>query len=571
MKVEHPNVAVTECSTGRAGTIVLVCCIFVLYSFCRVPIPGVNEPHYLCKARAFYDSQWCAGDHFLRSANAHFVFFALFGAAAQILPLTAVAVFGRVLCLTLFGFAWTALGRRLCLSSFAILVAACSFCVVAMSGNFSGEWVIGGLEGKVPAYGVALLSVSFWLDGLQAGSRRRYVMSGVCAGMSVSFHPVVGLWFCIDIALSELGLRLCRRTATDGVPGRTNREWLQDVLAFAATAFVVSLPGLIPALALMTSENVSAAEIAKANRIQVFWRLAHHLDPVTFPVKAWVHTAVLGSACIVGYVGLRRWQPESMRLVVWRPYLHLLSAAAVLATAGVVVGWHSGPASDIPDWEWRAAVLKFYPFRLFDALLPVTMALIFGAMADIVVHMLADKKDTGDSSSAATVNQGLRRAAGTTTGRGAIVCMCVCLVIVLALWQRPTAPGGYSRKYIADWKCACDWIRRNTPWDSRVFTPRESFAFKWFAERAEYVCIKDCPQDAVGILEWNQRLWNIYDWSSESFQDGRFDDTDLERLRILAGCSYVLTRRLGPFESEPVFRNDTWRVYAIPDVSSRLK
>lgn len=31
-----------------------------------------------------------------------------------------------------------------------------------------------------------------------------------------------------------------------------------------------------------------------------------------------------------------------------------------------------------------------------------------------------------------------------------------------------------------------------------ILTPRKS-AFKWMAERAEYVCYKDCPQDAAGI------------------------------------------------------------------------
>ena len=192
MKAEYPNgVMRTDRSTAGAVTVALVCGVFILSSLCRVPVPGVNEPHYLCKARAFYDSQWCAADHFLHSPNAHFLFFAVVGAAAQVLPFAVVAIVGRIVSLALLGVAWVTLGRRLSLSSFAIVLAACCFCGIAMTGNFSGEWVVGGLEGKVPAYGFALLAISFWLDALQADSRRGYILSGACAGLSVAFHPIV--------------------------------------------------------------------------------------------------------------------------------------------------------------------------------------------------------------------------------------------------------------------------------------------------------------------------------------------------------------------------------------------
>ena len=560
-----PNTADAGLSTEGAATIVLVCIVFLLYSFCRVPIPGVNEPHYLCKARAFYDSQWCASDHFLQSSNAHCVFFALVGAATQVLPLAVVAIVGRVISLTLFGVAWAALGRRLSLSSFAIVLSACCFCCIAMTGNFSGEWVVGGLEGKVPAYGFALLAISFWLDGLRSDSRRRYVMSGACAGLSVAFHPVVGLWFCIGMALSEvfLFLFLFPGARPDDVRTLAVTAWVQNGLSFSATAFIVSLPGLLPALLLLMSGDVAADEVDRANYIQVFWRLAHHLDPATFPRRAWLHTLILAGVCIAGCVGLRQSQSQSLRSVGWRPWLSLLMASAAFAGAGVAAGWHSGPAIDMPDWPWRAVVLKFYPFRLFDALLPVTTALVLAGLVDVAVRRRAERREVEQCLPVGSENDGLRQREITTPGGAAIICVCV--VAALALWQRPSAPGGYSPRQFADWQTACDWIRQNTPTDSQVFTPRESFAFKWFAERAEYVCIKDCPQDAKGILEWNQRLWKIHDWSKDSFQNGRFDDADLGRLQNLTGCSFVLTRRLGPFESTPVFRNDTWRVYAIID------
>ena len=562
MKAESPNDATRpKRRAGDAATLVLVCGVFVLYSFCRVPIPGVNEPHYLCKARAFYDAQWCERDHFLHSTNAHVVFFAFVGVAAQVLPLAVVAIVGRIISLTLFGLAWVALGRRLSLSSCAVVLAACCFCGLAMTGNFSGEWVVGGLEGKVLSYGFALWATAFWLDALQAGSRRRYAMSGVFAGLGVAFHPVVGLWFCIAIALTEAAMFPFRRVQSEGVPRRSITAFILDGLSFTVAAFVVSLPGLLPALRLLDPGDVSAIQINQANYVQVFWRLAHHLDPSTFPPRAWIHTFVLSCVCIVGTVSLRKLQTQSTWSPAWRPCVYLLAVSAIIAAVGTVVGWHSGLVRDMPDWQWRAAVLKFYPFRLFDALLPITTALVVAGLVDVAVRRREPQHNAEAVFPAKTEaegpnDRGLRSLAIATL-------VCACLMIGVAFWQRPLAPGSYNQKQFADWKSACDWIRRKTPPDALVFTPRESFAFKWFAERAEYVCIKDCPQDAAGILEWDQRLWTIHGWAKKSFQDGRFDDTDLERLRDQTGCNYVLTRRLGPFEAKPVFRNDTWQIYEI--------
>ena len=52
---------------------------FTLDSFARYPIPGPNESHYLCKAKHYWNPEWCARDLFLSSSNAHLVFYQTFG------------------------------------------------------------------------------------------------------------------------------------------------------------------------------------------------------------------------------------------------------------------------------------------------------------------------------------------------------------------------------------------------------------------------------------------------------------------------------------------------------------
>ena len=114
----------------------------------------------------------------------------------------------------------------------------------------------------------------------------------------------------------------------------------------------------------------------------------------------------------------------------------------------------------------------------------------------------------------------------------------------------------------------CRWIRNETPDDALVLTPRESLDFKWFAERAEYVCYKDCPQDAAGILEWDRRLWFLHEWTLESSSDGRYDKEDLLELNRRTGCDFLLTRILGPFSSQPIHTVGEWRLYRVPAVST---
>ena len=107
----------------------------------------------------------------------------------------------------------------------------------------------------------------------------------------------------------------------------------------------------------------------------------------------------------------------------------------------------------------------------------------------------------------------------------------------------------------------CGWLRANVQRDALVLTPRESFGFKWLAERAEYVSYKDCPQDAAGIVEWDRRLWRVHGWSAASLADGKYDDEDLGRLRRELGCEFVLIRAQEPFSRVPIWSGRYWKVY----------
>jgi hypothetical protein len=91
--------------------------------------------------------------------------------------------------------------------------------------------------------------------------------------------------------------------------------------------------------------------------------------------------------------------------------------------------------------------------------------------------------------------------------------------------------------------------------------PLDGRAFKWYAQRAEYVSYKDCPQDASGIVEWNRRLQFLQKWFNAHFDDGKYTAEELRDFRKQTGITHILTDRIGPVELDPVFGNDTYDVY----------
>ncbi|MBX3440739.1 MAG: hypothetical protein KF861_24830, partial [Planctomycetaceae bacterium] len=92
----------------QSGWVVLAVLLsFVISSAIRRPVPSVNEPHYLCKAKNYWQPDWCAGDLFLESSNPHRVFYQTVGVLTQWLTLPQTAWIGRLLALGCVAWGWT--------------------------------------------------------------------------------------------------------------------------------------------------------------------------------------------------------------------------------------------------------------------------------------------------------------------------------------------------------------------------------------------------------------------------------------------------------------------------------
>ncbi|MBD3672672.1 MAG: hypothetical protein HUJ26_04005 [Planctomycetaceae bacterium] len=510
---------------------VAIALFWAAYLAIQVPIPGVNEPHYLCKAKHFWQPGYCPGDFFLDSSDTHFVFYLTFGWLTQFFSLATVAFLGRAIAVTLLATGWTSLSRRVTSVSWAPFGSAAMFLGLTSWQNFSGEWIVGGLESKVIAYGCLFFSWSLMFDG-------RWKSSAVLMGTAISFHPVVAGWGLIATCLG-MGFLKLRDKGSFVSPSPT-----EFGLAFVTT-LICSLPGLIPAL-LTLMKPVKRMELA--DQLQVFRRLGHHLNPAQFSLAAYL---VYGGLLVL-WVCLVWWQggfqkaseETSSRLNgAHRFWLAIVLGSVIVTCGGLVVGWANYAIADPGLTQFLTKLMKFYPFRLVDVLLPFSVALL------LIDFTQVDRRPVLWRSAVV----GLLSVASAATA------------LMLVMPSRNV--DGYTESKTESWIDICRWIDQHLPEDALVLAPRSSVTFRWYSSRAAYVTFKDCPQDAAGILEWNRRL-NLYqEWASRSFRNDRlYDDRELAELARLTGATHLLASLMGPFEREPIHHNEYYRIYKLPDV-----
>jgi hypothetical protein len=264
--------------------------------------------------------------------------------------------------------------------------------------------------------------------------------------------------------------------------------------------------------------------------LQVFHRLAHHLDPMLIPPRAhWGYFALI-VLWIVGTVFGPR-EPQ------WR-WLHRVTLwAVVFAGAGWLVGWGPRPPNLMPGFEWRMHLLKFYPFRLADVWLPMMVAWL----ATAAVWRTSPARPM-------------------LIGMGAVLC-----IATLLRGGQLASAERYRSSHETEWRDACLWMRDNLPQDILVHTPHFRFTYKWFAERPEFANYKDCPQDAAGIVEWNRRLLLLTRVFQEGFADEVYTWDELHALHRETGITHLITDRLGPMDFPPIYQNGSFRVYDLTE------
>lgn len=328
--------------------------VMVFYVAAGDTPPNVNESHYLCRLKHYWDPGWCPGDLFLQSQDTQLLFIWLFGWVTRFVSLTATAWIGRVVCWAIMAFAWQRFSWQLVPRRYAAVLTAALFFALNTLCNFAGEWVVGGVEAKCFAYAFVLFALA---DVVAANWNAAWLWLGV----ATAFHPLVGGWsgvVCVAMWVFY---------------GRRDEPRLL-MLPGLWTGGIVALIGIVPALLL--TRGVPAETVSESIRIYVFDRLPHHLAPLNLPSEELTrrvtgHAILLAALAILSLAARMMFGRESRINFISR----FAWGAATLAAVGLCI-----EVSLAAHPELAAKLLRYYWFRLTDFAAATAVAVLLAAL-----------------------------------------------------------------------------------------------------------------------------------------------------------------------------------------------
>jgi hypothetical protein len=511
------------------GEVVLLVAFF--FAVAGIAPPGINEAHYLAKSKNYWDPTWCARDIFVSSGNPHLLFHLTFGAFTRWLSLESTAWIGRMIGWLIIAIGLRAVTVAITDKPLAVLAVALIWIGGVHGFNLAGEWVIGGIEGKVPAYGFVLLALRMMIVG-----KWRFVWP--LFGIASAFHVLVGGWSVIAAMLVfwRYGWR-----------ETTLRSQCVPLLVGGFFAAI----GIYPAIDLTFGD--ARETVTAAARIYSYERLTHHLLPSSLELEWYVRHGVL-----VLLTGLAFWMlRDDDGFVVVRMFT---IGAVAIAMLGLLIG-------TLPPYEpdLAAKLLRYYWFRMTDAVVPLGLALAWVRLpmcirysrttqcARVIVFVVAFWTVV-----AQTIETN-RLTVVTDTGR-----------VVSAVGMNTRDDN--RKQVLSDWLAVCEWVDRTLPQDEVLLTPRNQHSFKWYANRAEVVNWKDVPQDADRLLEWSHRFYDVFPLRLGTVRvTVRYQD--LIRYRKEYGARFMIVDRRFSGESLPLVQvyplspyesNATYGVYRLP-------
>jgi len=524
--------------------------IFALFvAFSSQPPPDVNEAHYLTKAKHFWNPDWCAGDIFLESSNAHWLFYVTFGWLTKFCSLPTVAWIGRGLTWAFLAFGWQRICQRLNFTPGTAVVSAMLFLLLNTNFHLAGEWVVGGFEAKGIAYGFVLLAISEMIVG-------RWKITWLWLGLAGAFHVLVGGWALLATMFSfalerKLGSSLSSHekvvtdqsdkhdatTSDDLCPNATVQgETIMPQIPFWLLGVAILMVGAVPPL--LANAGVSPAETAAADKIYVSQRIAHHLNFGNFAISHVARFTVMVAGWLILFqFSLRHGGERTARRTLFHFGIGslLISLVGLCLSAGLESQSGKTVDAELDRVFSVAGLLKYYWFRLSDFAIPATLALGIGWGLG---NLLGTKNSFSRKLSASMM----------------IVLIMVATMLMIVDRYRDPRPMGDRRglpsypddakrtqQTYENWIRVNDWIRINTPADARFFTPHEQQTFKWYAARSEVVNWKDVPQDAPALLAWNRRVDQLL-WPQKRFESGLmvYSDAQLRALGKQYNADYLL-------------------------------
>ena len=428
---------------------------------------AVNEVDVLPLARQFVNPDWIPQDWYLNQPIGYrFLFSGLVGWMASAWGFLVASIVGRLLCYALISLGLMRIGRHLRLGLPFLLLAIALFLYGWQDqGMIAKEWIVGGLEAKSVAYGLVLLAIA---DGLQQSDRRMAILLGV----ATSFHVLVGGWAMLAVA----GAWLTER----------HQSWRQA--STLPTLGLLYLGGAVFAIPPVLEQLLAAADPAPttilgvpASFIYVFFRLPHHLNPLSWPAWYWIRPVLLLGLLLGSLLWQTAHRSQLPRGQVSASYRLAKIVGLSLLPFGVGVV--------LAPWDTTGQLLQYYPFRLGDVLLPLGALLVAACVLEQAVQRWGSRW-------------------AMTIGSVFLVIFSLgqTAFLVQHLVRLPDFPG-IVQEVDEDWEHMGNWIQRNTAVESRLIAPPvDRSSLLWLSERSIVAHYKFLPQRPADITEWTQRL-----------------------------------------------------------------
>ncbi|MCE9548317.1 MAG: hypothetical protein K8T25_22820 [Planctomycetia bacterium] len=475
--------------------IALIFALFLLHA--GLTVPDVNEPYYLAKAKHYWNPDWCRGDLFLESADSHAAFYWTCGWWTLWLSLPATAIVGRLLTYGLLAWSWRRLSAALVPGPWWSVLSAALMVAFSARLHMAGEWIVGGFEAKGLAYVAVFLA-------LEAVALNRWNRAWVLLGLATLLHVLVGGWSLLAAGVAWL------------FSGRdADRPSIRAMLPGLIVGCLIATPSVLSALKL--DRGADAAAIDRAAQTQVFSRLPHHLNPGKFFIQDGMPTdygwRFMSLALL--WLCLCRLQRRTEGRVRFARFIQaaLLFAALGILIYGVAFGLAESP-------RVTAAALKFYWFRLADAIVPVGAALAVVGFLEEALRRDRVPGATPQPSVVQTSGALPQAPLGRRSWRRNLAWAGLAAALMLAVahlglqtydrWQNPIPLA--DRRHTptdalyADWLAICRVAAEQQPASAVFLTPRGAQTFKWYAGRAESAVLKEMPQDAASIDRWWSRM-----------------------------------------------------------------
>ena len=529
--------------------------LLLFFAYAGDAPPMVNEAHYLVKAKNFWDPSFCSSDLFAASGKAHWLFYVTFGWITKFASLWTTAWIGRWIGWSIIAGGIVRLSHCCGVSAEkgssypSPLVIAIVWIAGIHYGNLAGEWIVGGIEAKVPAYGLVLFAIA---EIFQRNWGRVWVLLGIAS----AFHVLTGGW---SVIAAMIAWGLIERThwvhdhwvhdhsAIDSSDGNATRAGL--ITRWMMLGGLLSLLGLVPAMTL--SMGGSPEDSALAARTYSYYRISHHLTPRSFPWWWYVRYGVVLLLTVGMYTIARPVCRVRGALLAWT------CGAMAIGVCGLVIGLLPPVAPDI-----AAKLLRYYWFRLPDAVLPLSLGIL---VASSMAHGVLWRRRIGYT--IASISLAL------------LLVHCVERIdrVVppsvdnrLLGWDTDAKPETLRQVY-RDWLLVCDWARKSTPPDEVFLTPRHQQTFKWYAERGEVVNWKDIPQDIRSLVQWRHRFEEVFPARLNTLRV-TIHHGQLSEYRKRFGVRFMIVDRRVCGENLPLVRlyprhredNPTYAVYELP-------